>query len=91
MARVHTTDEIWADFKTSAGNESISVVLGELVARHVERYRSRRLRDGALDDVEVLEALDRARELHTDLTHVIARLERRLDRAQLPAADQDQL
>jgi predicted DNA-binding protein (UPF0278 family) len=89
MARVHTTDEIWAEFKTSAGNESLSVILGELVARHVDQYRSRRLRDGELDDSEILDALERARELDTDLTQMIARLERRLNREQTPARDWD--
>jgi hypothetical protein len=44
--------------------------------REVERYRSRRLRDGELDDREVVEALERAREQQTDLIAIVERLER---------------
>jgi predicted DNA-binding protein (UPF0278 family) len=60
---------------------TISTVLGELVEREVDRYRSRRLRAGQLDDTELVELLDRARELRDDLAVLVARLERRLDRA----------
>jgi hypothetical protein len=46
------------------------------VTREVERYRSRRLREGELDDREVVEALDRAREQQQDLQAIVERLER---------------
>jgi hypothetical protein len=75
MARVHVSDEVWADFRSLAGYRPISEVLGELVLRDVERYRSRRLRAGELDDREVAEALGRAREQHGDLAVIVARLE----------------
>jgi predicted DNA-binding protein (UPF0278 family) len=75
MARVQVSDELWADFRALAGYRPISEVLGELVIREVERYRSRRLRAGELDDREVLEALVRAREQQSDLAAIVARLE----------------
>ena len=81
MARVHASDEVWAEFRTACYPRTINVVLGELVAREVERQRSRRLRQGQLDDVELVEALGRARELERDLSAIVARLESRLDRA----------
>lgn len=80
MARVHVSDEVWAEFRLAAYPRPLNFVLGDLVGREVERYRSRRLREDQLDDEELVEALDRARELHGDLAAVIARLERRLDR-----------
>jgi hypothetical protein len=81
MARVHVSDAIWAEFRTVAFPRPLNVVLGELVGREVQLHRSRRLREGQLDDQELVEALHRARELHGDLAAVVARLERRLDGA----------
>jgi hypothetical protein len=37
------------------------------------------LREGELDDRELIEALDRARASRADLEAIVARLERRLD------------
>ena len=76
MARVQVGDATWADFRALAGYRPVSEVLGELVTREVERYRSRRLREGELDDREVVEALDRAKEQQADLMAIVERLER---------------
>lgn len=81
MARVYATDEVWADFRAAAEPYPLNVKLGELVQREVDRYRSRRLREGQLDDQELVDALARARELHEELAEIVARLERRLDQA----------
>jgi hypothetical protein len=80
MARVHVSDAVWAEFR-AADTTPLNLRLGELVAREVDRYRSRRLREGQLDDAELIEALERARALHADLAALVVRLERRLDRA----------
>jgi hypothetical protein len=53
----------------------VSEVLGELVTGEVQRYRSRRLREGQLDDRELVEALDRAREQQAELVLIVERLE----------------
>jgi hypothetical protein len=79
MARVQVADDVWADFRSLAGSQPIAAVLGELVTREVSRHRSRRLRDGQLDDRELIEALERARASQADLETIVARLERRLD------------
>ena len=79
MARVQVDDAIWADFRALAGYRPVSEVLGELVTREVERYRSRRLREGELDDREVVEALERAREQQQDLQAIVERLERAVE------------
>jgi hypothetical protein len=76
MARVQVDDATWADFRALAGYRPVSVVLGELVTREVQRYRSRRLREGELDDREVVEALELAREQQADLHAIVDRLER---------------
>jgi hypothetical protein len=75
MARVLATDDVWADFRAACAYRPISVVLGELVEREVARYRSRRLRDGALDPRELIEALDQARQQQEDLAALVERLE----------------
>ena len=77
MARVHVADEVWAEFRRAAGNTPMSQILGRLVEREVERDRVRRIRSGTVDDQIVLDALDRARELHDDVAAIIDRLERR--------------
>jgi hypothetical protein len=79
MARVHVDDETWAAFKQDAGPVPISEVLGQLVAGHVEREAAHRLRDGSVDDRQLLDALVQARELHQDVAAIVVRLERRLD------------
>ena len=79
MARVHVADDVWADFRILAGDRPIAAVLGELVTREVSRDRSRCLREGELDDRELIEALNRARASRADLETIVARLERRLD------------
>ena len=75
MARVAAADDVWADFRRAIGYRPISEALGEFVQREVERYRSRRLRDGQLEPRELIDALDRAREQQADLEAVVARLE----------------
>ena len=77
MARVHVSDDVWAEFRRGAGNAPMSRVLGRLVEREVERDRTRRIRQGSIDDQTLLEALERARELHDDVAAIIDRLERR--------------
>jgi hypothetical protein len=79
QARVSVSDETWREFRDVVGNDSIAAYLGRLVEREVERERARRVREGTVDDVELREALERARELHDDLSAIVARLERRLD------------
>src|SRR4051795_2555809 len=76
MARVQVADDVWADFRAAAGNRPISEVLGELVSREVDRYRSRRLRDGQLDPDELVDALEDARRQQADLALIVERLER---------------
>lgn len=79
MARVQVDDQTWAAFKHAAGPVPISELLGQLVTRHVERQAARRLRDGVVDDFELVTALERARELHANAAVIVTRLERRLD------------
>ena len=74
MARVHVADEVWAEFRRAAGNTPMSQILGRLVEREVERDRVRRIRSGTVDDQIVLDALERAIELHEEA--IICRLER---------------
>jgi hypothetical protein len=45
MARVLATDDVWTDFRAAC-------------ERDVARYRSRRLRHGALEPRELVDALD---------------------------------
>lgn len=80
MARVHVDDQTWEAFKQAAGPLPIGEVLGQLVSKHVDREAARRLRDGTVDDRQLLDALSQARELHADLAALVTRLERRLDR-----------
>lgn len=84
MARVRVSEEVWADFRAAAGQAPLNLLLGKLVEREVDRYRSKRLREGTLDDAQLLDALERAAELQADLAALVARLERRLDRAARP-------
>ena len=49
MGRVRVADDVWAGSVPLADNRPISEFLGELVGGEVDRYRSRRLRDGQLD------------------------------------------
>jgi hypothetical protein len=79
MARVRVTDEVWAEFRAAAGLQPINLLLGELVERHLQRVRSEQLRHGKLEDADLIEALDRAHELHRDLGAIVTRLEQRLD------------
>jgi hypothetical protein len=79
MARVQVADDVWADFRSLAGDRPIAAVLGDLVTKEVTRHRSRRVREGALDDRQLIEALERARATQADLETIVTRLERRLD------------
>jgi hypothetical protein len=76
MARVHVSDDVWADFRAAAGQRPISEALGELVSRQVDRYRSKRLRQGQLEPSELVEALEDARRQRRDLELIVERLER---------------
>ena len=80
QARVNVSDQVWREFRDVVGNDSIAAYLGRLVERAVERNRARRIREGTVGELALLDALERARELHTDLSAVTERLERRLDR-----------
>lgn len=79
QARVKVSDDVWADFREATRNSSVAIALGELVAREVDRYRARRVREGSADEQELLEALERARELHAELAGLVKRLERRIE------------
>ena len=76
MARVQVADDVWADFRAAAGHRPLSEVLGELVTREVDRYRSKRLRAGRLDPREITEALAHAAQQQADLAIIVERLER---------------
>ena len=80
MPRVQVDDATWQSFKSAAGQTAISELLGHLVSRHVQRHEARKAEAGAIDDGELHEALQRARDLQYDLGRLIERLERRLDR-----------
>jgi hypothetical protein len=79
MARVNVADDVWADFRSLAGDRPIAAILGELVTREVTRDRSRRVREGQLDDRELVDALERARATQAELETLVDRVERRLD------------
>ena len=83
MARVHATDDVWADFRKLAGDQPIAEVLGRLVAREVTRYRSRRLHENQLEPRELLDALDQAQQQQADLHAIVERLQalQRIDAA----------
>jgi hypothetical protein len=76
---VKVSDDVWADFRAATRNSSVSVALGDLVTREVDRYRARRVREGSADEQELLEALGRAHELHAQLTELVKRIERRFE------------
>src|SRR4051794_33067175 len=77
QARVKVTDDVWDDFRLLTRTEGVGEALGRLVTREVERWRTRRVRDGSADDQAVLDALERAHELQAHLAAIVARLERR--------------
>ena len=79
QARVKVSDDVWADFREATRNSSVALALGELVAREVDRYHACRVREGSADELELLEALERAQELHANLAELVERLERRLE------------
>jgi hypothetical protein len=79
QARVKVSDEVWADFREATRNSSVAIALGNLVTREVDRYRARRVREGSADEQELLEALERAQELHAELAALVKRLERRIE------------
>jgi hypothetical protein len=79
QARVKVSDDVWADFREATRNSSVAIALGELVAREVDRHRARRVREGSAEDQELLEALERAQELHAELAVLVERLERRIE------------
>ena len=80
MARVHVDDDTWRGFKSAAGDTPISELLGQLVARHVHHYQARQAQAAALEDRDLLAALERAGELQRDLGRLVERLEYRLGR-----------
>ncbi len=61
---------------------------GDSSRREVERDRARRIREGTVDDQVLLDALERARELHEDVAVIIERLERRAAPPVPPAGDE---
>jgi hypothetical protein len=79
QARVKVSDDVWTDFREATRNSSVAIALGGLVTREVDRYRARRVREGSVDEQELMEALERAHELHAHLAELVKRLERRLD------------
>jgi hypothetical protein len=79
QARVKVSDDVWADFRAATRNSSVAIALGDLVTREVDRYRARRVREGLADGQELIEALERAQELHAKLAALVKQLERRLE------------
>lgn len=79
QARVKVSDDVWADFRVASRHSSVAIALGDLVTREVDRYRARRVREGSAGEYELMEALERAHELHAELAELVKRLERRLD------------
>ena len=75
MARVAVADDVWADFRDAIHPRSVSDALGTLVAKEVDRYRSRRLKDNTLEPRELLDALNRAQRQQADLAAIVERLE----------------
>jgi hypothetical protein len=75
MARVQVSDDVWTDFRALAGYRPVSELLGELVTREVEKYRSKKIREGELEPRELLDALERARQQQADLETIVQRLE----------------
>ena len=75
MARVQVTDDVWTDFRALAGYRPMSELLGELVMREVEKYRSQKLRAGQLEPRELLDALEQAQAQRADLEAIVRRLE----------------
>jgi hypothetical protein len=76
---VKVSDDVWTDFRAATRNSSVSIALGDLVTREVDRYRAHRVREGSADEQQLLEALDRAHELHAELAALVKRIERGLD------------
>ena len=58
-----------------AGNHAIGEVLGELVSRQVDRYRSKRLRQGQLEPSELVDPLEDARRQQQHLALIVERLD----------------
>ncbi|MEN3267957.1 MAG: hypothetical protein V7646_4851 [Pseudonocardia sp.] len=79
QARVKVSDDVWTDFRTANRNSSVAIALGDLVTREVDRYRARRVQEGSADEQELMEALERANELHAELAELVKRIERRLE------------
>jgi hypothetical protein len=79
QARVKVSDDVWADFREATRNSSVAIALGDLVTREVDRFRARRVREGSAYEQELLEALERAQELHAELAELVRRLERRIE------------
>ena len=78
IARVSTTDQVWAEFRALGDNRSIGKRLGELVEREVRRKKRAEIRRGAITDREAVEAIAEARELQRDLEAIVLRLEGRV-------------
>lgn len=75
MARVAVADDVWTDFRDAIYPRSVSDALGQLVAKEVDRYRSRRIKDNQLEPGELLDALERAQRQQQDLAAIVERLE----------------
>ncbi len=75
MARVAVADDVWADFRDAIYPRSVADALAQLVAKEVDRHRSRRLKDNELEPRELLDALDRAKQQQADLQVIVERLE----------------
>lgn len=79
QARIHVSDEVWRKVRDVVGNNSMASYLGRLVERAVERDRVRRVREGSVDHLELLDVLEPTRELLSEVAVIVARLERTLD------------
>ena len=77
IARVTTTNEVWAEFRAIDDNRSIGERLGHLVEREVRRSKRAEIRRGSITEREAVDAITEAREIQQDLESIVSRLERR--------------
>lgn len=71
MARVHVSDEVWAEFRAGLRGGSVSEGLGRMVENTVKR--GRRQTAGSPEEAQL--AIKDARAMIQDLERVVARLE----------------
>lgn len=78
------TDDVWRAFKEACGDRPISEVLAGHVERDVAAWLAR---DDSMTDRQLVEALERARELHAAAQALVWRIEARLPYVPPPARE----